>query len=81
MREVFIDFLQHQVRTFWVESREVRVFLWRGGFPPHASELDQDPPGGLSVPISLLFLLFFFLCRTPPDLSSSPCRAVLLSLC
>ena len=36
VREVSIDSLQQQVRTFWGESQEVCVFLWGGGIPPHA---------------------------------------------
>ena len=66
MRKVSIDFLKQQVRTFWVESWEVRVFLWGGVVPPHVSDLDRGPPWGLSSPVPLpllilLFLLLFFL--------------------
>ena len=68
VREVSIDSLQQQVRTFWGEFREVCVFLWGGGVPPHASDLDRGPPWGLSVPGPLLFLLIvlfhrLLLCR------------------
>ena len=63
MREVSIDSLQQQVRTFWGEYLEVRVFLWGGGIPPHASDLNWGPPWGLTVlllliicPIGLLLL-------------------------
>ena len=63
MQEVSIDSLQQQVRTFWVESREVRIFLWGCGVPPLASDLDWVPLWVISVPSSLLFLLFVLLCR------------------
>ena len=54
MREVSIDCLQQHVRTFWVESQEVRVFLWGGVTPPHACDLNWVPPWGLSVLLLLL---------------------------
>ena len=62
---VSIDSLQEQVRTFRGESREVRVFLWGVGVPPHASDLDRGPPWGLFIPVPLLILLcllFLLLC-------------------
>ena len=43
MQEVCIDSLQQQVRTIWVESQEVFVFLWGGGVPLHAWDLDWGP--------------------------------------
>ena len=61
MREVSIDSLQQQVRTLWGESWEVLVFLWGGGVSPHASDLDQGAPWGLSVSVLLLILLFLLL--------------------
>ena len=71
MREVYIDSLQQQVRTLWEESQEVCVFLWGGDVPPHAWDLDWDPPWGISVlllslffPLGLLFLQRFCSCRT-----------------
>ena len=63
MQEVSIDLLQQQVRTFWVESWEVRVFLWGGGIPPHASDLNRGPPWGLSVPSSSNFFPLGLLLR------------------
>ena len=63
MGEVSIDSLQKQVRMFWVESWEVLIFLWRGVVHPHSSDLDRAPMWCLSVPVPLLFLLFFLLCR------------------
>ena len=66
MREVSIDSLQQQVRTFWVESWEVHVFLWGGCVPPVQVTLTAPPPWGLSVHFSLLFFRFFhfiLLCR------------------
>ena len=59
MQEVSIDSLQQQVRTLWGESREVRVFLWGGGIPPHTIDLNRGLPWGLSAPASLLFLLCY----------------------
>ena len=63
MLEVSIHFLQQQVRKFWVESQEVCVFLWGGGFPPHTWDLYWGPPWVLSVlllslvcPLGLLLL-------------------------
>ena len=46
-----------------MESWEVRVLLWGGGFPPHASDLDRSPPWGISIPGPLIFLLFFLFRR------------------
>ena len=71
MREVSIDSLQQQVCTFWVEYQEVCVFLWEGGIPPHALDLDWDPPWGLFVlvlsllcPLGILLLYLFRSRRT-----------------
>ena len=67
MRKVSIDFLKQQVRTFWVESWEVRVFLWGGHVPPHASDFYRFPLWGLSVPVPfLLVYLLLFLLRLLP---------------
>ena len=55
--EVSIYSLQQQVHTFWGESREVCVFLWGGGAPLHACDLNRIPLWGLSAPIPLLFSL------------------------
>ena len=80
MREVSIDFLQQQVRTIWAESREVRVFLWEGHVPPHASDLDRCPLYVISfpVPIRLFPLLVIFRHRLLPALSGI--MALLLSV-
>ena len=71
VREVSIDSLQQQVRTFRGESQEVCVFLWGGGIPPHVWDLDWGPPWGLSglllslvCPLGLLLLQRFRSCRT-----------------
>ena len=61
MHEVSIESLQQQVRTFRDESWEVCVFLWGGGIPPHACDLDCCPPWGISVPVPLLIILFLLL--------------------
>ena len=76
MQEVSIESLQQQVRTIWGESREVRVFLWGGGVPPHASDLDRGLQWGLSVSVSPLFVLFLLLCGLLicPLLLSLSCR-------
>ena len=72
MREVSIDLLKQQVHTFWVESREVPVFLRGGHVPPHASDLERFPAWGLSVPVSfrLFPLLVLFRLRLLLALSS-----------
>ena len=61
MLEVSIHFLQQQVRKFWVESWEVRFFLWGGHVPLHASDLDRCPLWGLSVPVLFLIVSLLFL--------------------
>ena len=55
MQEASIDSLQQQVRTFWGEFFEFRIFLWGGGIPPHVSDLNWGPVG--SFRLLLLYLL------------------------
>ena len=48
MREVSIDYLQQQVRTFWGESQEVCIFLWgRWHLPPRIGPRLGPPLGSL----------------------------------
>ena len=64
MWEVSIDSLQQQVRKIWVDSWEVRIFLWGGHVPPHAIVLYRFPPWGLSISVpSLLPPLLVIFCR------------------
>ena len=72
MQEVSIDSLQQQVRTFWGESWEVRVFFWRGGILPHASDLDRGPRG---VSLSLYLSSFSSSYSSSSSAFSSPSLA------
>ena len=82
MREVSIDSLQQQVRMFWGEYQEFRVFLWGGHVFPHVNDLYRCPPWGLSVPDPFLLipLLFLFRLRLYPTLSGLLALLDLLSL-
>ena len=49
---------------FWVESWEVRVFLWGGvASPPTRVTSTRPPLWGISVPSSILFRLLGLLCH------------------
>ena len=58
LQEVSVDSLQQQLRTFGIESREVRIFLWGGHVPP-TQVTSTSAPRVVSPPLSLSPFRFF----------------------
>ena len=72
MHEVSVDSLQQQVRTFWGESLEVRVFLWGVASPPTRVTLTRASSGvSPSHPLCIYSSLFSYAVSSG-SIASSP---------